>query len=1142
MLYAKKLFIALGFLASISGISADDPLVRNGDFTELNPKQMPAVWYKGFPEKQGTWSIDDKVFNSPPHSLCITNTDPDQYSLYSQKITLTPGTDYKLSFWMKGENITSDNPKNGAYIYIDDAKTQNIVIDGTFNGKWKKATGNFDWQKVDLLFNSGKTAEARIGLVLYKANGKAWFDSIRLEAVAAVKNSSEIFTSDLFPVNYQKASYSLAGNFPGVLSFSCKGDKSKAGDLKLIFELPDECELIGAAWFFPSAKDVDGSSVYAQEKVTAEKITADGKNHTRYAVSLNKGFINQLNPASLAWNNYERIYIRKNKPSNTEKATVSWYLSNDTWKSETKKFDLYYLPAIKNNPAPAKKFESMICYMNSTTAPFEDVRNEYLNYWTSLSSINHTLDIFGWNNLSGDLRKKITDKFKVDLFLASKHATPYMGFDRWRKDSCAKNSEAEIPLLIMDNGKEIPDAACPSYIASSSFTAPYWSDYVANKISEKMKFCNGNRIIYDVEPGAMNHCFCQTCQKEFKKFIEPEDFSDIKEIKKKYAAKWFDFRVAQNNVLISRLAEFLKTRFPKKEFWLCTDPVHTKQTLSEWCGVDARLADKYVDGHMNMPYYEGLQFYDDMKLNMASLKKANIPLVDPTEMDEMFYIRYTPEGVAQNIIASAALGCKGFGFWPFDFFDGRYLEPVSRAFASVSKAEDYYFSDEKVSDLSAGAVNIYSQEFTDEGRKITATFPDFAETLKIHFNQKGTARLVTLINYNKKFAAIAKIQMSSADDVEYNMTELDSGKIHSSEKGKSTISGKALKEGVLTEIPAGSYKVVELSPRIAATGIKNQEEVILQETLRTKLTAESARIASLCQFSEKKSADGKASISWGDPDKNKVPELKLSNGINCAYVSTDKAGGIISWREKSASVSDDFIADKNYSGIIGNIVFYDDKNAANRNNYSIKTMEIDKNNCPLVTLFHKIEPEQSANAESTESAPIDGVEITKDVRLEKDGSVLTVKFSIKNASLSGKAIKTGFRIKNYPFTGSALSGNEPPVKISTVSTTVNGTEQVVSGNFKTNNIFLAAGNSSLGFAGQIDTKPIDWTVSPVKITATEGNHKRILSITPDMKNTAGFYVWWSPTSGFTIELLSREFTIPFGDTITYECSYRIEKQ
>lgn len=1139
----RNLFIGLGFFASTLGCIAADSLIKNGDFTELNTKQMPSDWHKGFPQNQGTWSIDDKTFNSAPHSLCVTNTDPEQYSLYSQNITLKPDTDYKLSFWMKGEAIDTDNPKTGAFVFIEDAKTQKFAIEGAFAGKWKKANGNFDWQKVELLFNSGKATDTRAGLVLYKSKGKAWFDNIRLETVNAVKSNNELFTSELFPIDYQKGAYYLAGNFPGVLCFKSKGDKSKAGDLKLVFEMPEGYEISGASWFFPSGRDANGNAVYQNEKISTEKITLEGKNYTRFTISLNKGFINQLNPDSIAWSNFERIYIKRNTrlAGTVETAAASYYLCNESWKSEVRKIDLHYLPEIKKNPAPAKKFVLMMCYMNSITAPLDNIRDEYLSYWCSLSSNRNTMNIFGWDNIAPEQRKKVTDKFQVDLFVASKYETPLLGFSKWRKDFTAKNPSAKVPTVVMDDGKESVDSACPSFIITEPYTAPYWSDYIAPGITEKLKNINGNKIIYDIEPGAMNHCFCATCQEEFRKFIVPETFSGIDEIKKKHSAKWFDFRVNQNNNAISRLAEFLKSKFSGKEFWICSDPIHQKKTLAEWCGVDVRLADKYVDGHMNMPYYEGLEFYNDMKLNMASLKKPNIPLTDPTEMMEMFYTRYTPDGITQNIIASAALGCKGFGFWPFDFFDGRYLSPISNAFATISKAEDYYFSGETAADVSASAVNVYSQEFNDEGKKITATFPDFGGSLKIHINKNGDSRLITLINYNKKFSAITQITMQSAKDGAYNMVELDTGKIHSSEKGKSFVSGKVLRDGALAEVAPGSYKVIEITPVKSDTAaLKNQDDIILQENLQAKLAAENTRMATLCQFTEKKSADGSSSISWGDPDKNNVPELKLSNGNNCVYISADKAGGIISWRAKSSGVSDDFVADKNYSGVIGNIIFYDDKNHANRNNYSIKSLDLDKTGCPVATLFHKIAPELNANA-STET-PLDGVEITKEIKLEKNGTDLTVRFKVKNASLSGKAIKTGFRIKNYAFPGSGLSGSEPPVKISSVSTTVDGAEKVVSGDFSGNNIFLASGNSNLSFAGQIDVKPKAWTVSPVKIMAAADNNKRILSIKPDAENTAGFYVWWSPTTGFTVEFLSKEFTIPFGDTVTYECSYRIEKQ
>ena len=132
---------------------------------------------------------------------------------------------------------------------------------------------------------------------------------------------------------------------------------------------------------------------------------------------------------------------------------------------------------------------------------------------------------------------------------------------------------------------------------------------------------------------------------------------------------------------------------------MCTDPLHPGATpLAEWCGVDPRMFDKDgVDIYQNMPYFEGVQYFDSMELNIRELKSApHMPLIDPTEDMERYYIRYTPNGVKTVILASAANGGIGQGFYPSDHFDGRYLVSIAEGADLIAKGEDFYMSGKRL--------------------------------------------------------------------------------------------------------------------------------------------------------------------------------------------------------------------------------------------------------------------------------------------------------------------------------------------------------------------------------------------------------------------------------------------------------------
>ena len=103
--------------------------------------------------------------------------------------------------------------------------------------------------------------------------------------------------------------------------------------------------------------------------------------------------------------------------------------------------------------------------------------------------------------------------------------------------------------------------------------------------------------------------------------------------------------------------------------------------------MDVRLSDADYGLFMNMPYYQGVRWYDDLAFNRKSLKTPNYPLIDPSENMEMFYSRYTPEGVVMNMVAAAAQGARGIGFWPGDNFDGKYLHAIAEGSGMIADGE-----------------------------------------------------------------------------------------------------------------------------------------------------------------------------------------------------------------------------------------------------------------------------------------------------------------------------------------------------------------------------------------------------------------------------------------------------------------------
>jgi hypothetical protein len=152
-------------------------LLMNSSFEEGD--NNPTWWSKGgwhMPYSNYTW--DSTVAHWGVRSVKISNnTANDAY--WSQNIQVQPNSTYRLSGWIKTENVsnTSEINNHGAHL-------------STY-GFWTYSTGFFgtnDWSYVSYLINTGSNTNiivtARIGTYSGTATGTAWFDDLKLELLS----------------------------------------------------------------------------------------------------------------------------------------------------------------------------------------------------------------------------------------------------------------------------------------------------------------------------------------------------------------------------------------------------------------------------------------------------------------------------------------------------------------------------------------------------------------------------------------------------------------------------------------------------------------------------------------------------------------------------------------------------------------------------------------------------------------------------------------------------------------------------------------------------------------------------------------------------------------------------------------------
>lgn len=131
---------------------------------------------KSVQEREKTkFTRDYEVTYSDMDSYKIENIDYNDAMFY-QTISVKPNMPYKVTCWVKTENIESeDNIKSGgAHICIAGETERSIMISGTQN-----------WQKLTFLFNSKNREKVDIGFRLggyeEKSKGIAWFSDFKVE-------------------------------------------------------------------------------------------------------------------------------------------------------------------------------------------------------------------------------------------------------------------------------------------------------------------------------------------------------------------------------------------------------------------------------------------------------------------------------------------------------------------------------------------------------------------------------------------------------------------------------------------------------------------------------------------------------------------------------------------------------------------------------------------------------------------------------------------------------------------------------------------------------------------------------------------------------------------------------------------------
>jgi len=156
----------------------ENPPLVNADFETANGNR-----FTGWPmqDDDGLTSFaDHEVAHGGKTSLRMENIGKNQYRhcRLAQPLMLQPHRQYRISFWVKTENMSPADPE----VKVLSAGTGRAVSFQTFHAERTQ-----DWKQYDLAFNSGDQSEARLYLGSWGGKeGKVWWDDLSVEEIGLV--------------------------------------------------------------------------------------------------------------------------------------------------------------------------------------------------------------------------------------------------------------------------------------------------------------------------------------------------------------------------------------------------------------------------------------------------------------------------------------------------------------------------------------------------------------------------------------------------------------------------------------------------------------------------------------------------------------------------------------------------------------------------------------------------------------------------------------------------------------------------------------------------------------------------------------------------------------------------------------------
>ncbi len=176
VLSKDALFVAHNGAATLQ---PDNPRVANGDFEDIKSGNQLSGWTLQ-DDPDVTTFADHAVVHGGKTALRMESVGKNdaRHCRVAQPLKLQPHRQYRISFWVKTENLSPADPE--VKILTPDA--QNFVSFQTF-----RAQKTQDWTHYDLVFNSLDQSDALLYVGSWGSkDGKMWWDDLVIEEIGLV--------------------------------------------------------------------------------------------------------------------------------------------------------------------------------------------------------------------------------------------------------------------------------------------------------------------------------------------------------------------------------------------------------------------------------------------------------------------------------------------------------------------------------------------------------------------------------------------------------------------------------------------------------------------------------------------------------------------------------------------------------------------------------------------------------------------------------------------------------------------------------------------------------------------------------------------------------------------------------------------